>query len=216
MSLSEPDVFSNFVLAALPQSIRTDSLTAQLFADCFPTGCRGQAATYSLKFRNQCVDVIDLYYEAFPQAKHLFLYRNALDWVASIYRMSIRRNRHWLMSWDETLAQQAAFYNRELSAVEPFFDPTLATYTWETYRATGWLLMMDRYLELFPAGIHPLALRYEDLIAQPERVLSAIFESCDLPKRVLFRRSGLLSGTRRKIQSWHGTATSGNTCQTPR
>ena len=179
MSLSEPDVFSSFVLARYHS--RTELI--RLLHSCLRIVFRpavGNASTYSLKFRNQCVDIIDLYVEAFPQAKHLFLYRNALDWVASIYRMSLLRNRHGLMSRDETLAQQAAFYNREPSAVERFFDLTVATYTWETYRATGWLLMMERYLEFFAQGITPLALRYEDLNTQPERVLTAIFETCGL------------------------------------
>ena len=181
ISFSEPDVFSNFVTLRYHNRSELIRLLHSCLRMVFRPAVVGQAATYSLKFRNQSVDVIDLYYEAFPQAKHLFIYRNGMDWIASIYRMSLRRNRHSLMGSAETQALQAAFYNRAISAVKPFFDPTLATYTWETYRATGWLLMMDRYLELFSAGIHPLALRYEDLTAQPERVLSAIFEYCDLP-----------------------------------
>ncbi|MBI1256824.1 MAG: hypothetical protein GC204_05090 [Chloroflexi bacterium] len=181
ISFSEPDVFSSFVLLRYHNQSELIHLLNSCLRIVFRPVVRGQALTYGLKFRNQSVDIIDLYFAAFPQAKHLFIYRNAVDWAASIYRMSIRRNRHSLMSSAETLALQAAFYNREVSAVEPFFPPALATYTWETYRTTGWLLMMDRYLELFSAGIHPLALRYEDLTAQPEKVLSAIFEYCGLP-----------------------------------
>ena len=183
ISFSEPDVFASFVL----MRDEDHSNLIRLLQSCWRFVARGAAnttgtaATTCLKFRNQCVDVLDLFAEALPQAKHLFLYRNLVSWVASIYRMSLKRNRHDIMNRDETLQLQAAFYNRPAAAVERFFPPALDTYTWETYRATGWLLMMDRYLELFAQGIQPLALRYEDLSAQPEAVLTALFADCGLP-----------------------------------
>ncbi len=183
ISFSEPDVFASFVL--MRDEDRGNLI--RLLQSCGRFTARGAAnttgiaATTCLKFRNQCVDVLDLFAEALPQAKHLFLYRDLVSWVASIYRMSLKRNRHDIMNRDETLQLQAAFYNRPVAAVERFFPPALDTYTWETYRATGWLLMMDRYLALYANGIHPLALRYEDLSAQPEAVLTALFADCRLP-----------------------------------
>ena len=45
----------------------------------------GQATSYSLKLRNQCIDLLDLYMETLPAAKHLLLYRSLLGWVSSLY-----------------------------------------------------------------------------------------------------------------------------------
>ncbi len=183
ISFSEPDVFTNFV--ALRHADRSELM--RLLHSClrftFRPAAVGQATNYSLKLRNQCVDIIDLYVEAFPQAKHLFLYRDLMGWVSSLYGLFRRHNRQDPppISREEALSQQASYYNRAPATLERFFDRAVDSYTTETYLAVGWLIMLDRYLELYAQGVAPLALRYEDLNAQRERVLAAVFDFCDLP-----------------------------------
>ncbi len=183
ISFSEPDVFANFV--ALRDEDRAELI--QLLRSCFQFTFRpavvGQASHYSIKFRNQCADIIDLYVEAFPQAKHLFVYRNLFGWLASLYRLFMEHHSSLPppISRDEAIHRQAAYYHREPAAVERFFDPAIDRYTVVTYLTTGWLVMMDRYLELFSAGFTPLTLRYEDLNTQPEKVLESLFAYCGLP-----------------------------------
>jgi hypothetical protein len=46
--------------------------------------------------------------------------------------------------------------------------------------ALMWLSMMDKYLALGNQGVPFLAVRYEDIKAQPKRVLTAIFDYCGL------------------------------------
>ena len=69
--------------------------------------------------------------------------------------------------------------------------------------AVGWLIMIDRCFELSTQGFLPLTLRYEDLNAQPERVLTAVFDclrAAGQPAcRQRFRRS---PATRRRTPSW--------------
>ncbi|MEO8396978.1 MAG: hypothetical protein ABI700_28540, partial [Chloroflexota bacterium] len=182
ISFSEPDVFTNFVLLRYHNRSELIRLLHSCLRMVFRPAVVGQAATYSLKFRNQCVEIMDLYYEAFPQAKHLFLYRSAFGWLASVYRLMSRGNPPPPMSRAEAISLQAAYGNRTHASTERFFDPAIETYSMETYMTAAWLVMMDRALELFSQGMIPLALRYEDLTAQPERVLSALFDACDLPK----------------------------------
>ncbi len=182
ISLSEPDVIANFL------TIRNEDRAEliDLLHDCarllFRPAVVGNASRFSLKFRNQCVEIMDLYHAAFPQAKHLFLYRDSVGWVASLYRLMSRRSTPPPMSRTEAVSRQSAYYNRSPESVERFFDPAVDSYTRETYLAAGWLIMMDRYLELRAQGITPLAVRYADLNAQPERVLRAIFDFCGLPR----------------------------------
>ncbi len=45
----------------------------------------------------------------------------------------------------------------------------------------AWLSGMQKYLELHAAGIPMCAVRYEDMIAQPERIVRTLFEYCGLP-----------------------------------
>lgn len=181
VSLSEPDVFSNFV----PLRYNDTETLVRLLRGCFhvafrPAVVRG-ASFYGLKLRNQCVEIMELYCEAFPQAKHLFLYRNAIGWVTSLYRLSIRRGPRPDISRDEAVTRLATYHNRTIADVERFFDPSHKTYSTVTYLATDWLVMMDRYLELFSERSGPLAIRYEDLNTQPESVMTAIFKYCNLP-----------------------------------
>ncbi len=218
ISFSEPDVFANFV--ALRHEDRSELM--RLLQSClrftFRPAVVGGASTYSLKFRNQCVDIIDLYVEAFPQAKHLFLYRNLMDYLASLYGLFQRHNPKPRppVSREEAISRQAAYYHRDPATLERFFDPAIDSYTTETYLAVGWLIMLDRYLALFAQGITPLALRYEDLNTQPERVLAAIFEACGLP----------VSGVAQALQAFErdsqqntklarGDAQTGNTVELP-
>jgi hypothetical protein len=47
--------------------------------------------------------------------------------------------------------------------------------------AAIWLSMLDQYLKLRAQGIPLLGVRYETLVADPERALAAIFQYCGLP-----------------------------------
>ncbi len=218
ISFSEPDVFTNFV--ALRDEDRSELM--RLLQSClrftFRPAAVGQATTYSLKFRNQSADIIDLYVEAFPQAKHLFLYRNLIDYLASLYGLFQRHNPKPRppVSREEAISRQAAYYNRAPATLERFFDPAVDSYSTETYLAVGWLIMLDRYLELFAQGITPLALRYEDLTAQPERVLAAIFEACRLPvSGVAQALEAFERDSQQNTKLARGDAQTGNTVELP-
>ena len=45
--------------------------------------------TIGFKFRHTCVESADLFHAAVPAAKHLFMYRNAIDWSASWRRFDV-------------------------------------------------------------------------------------------------------------------------------
>lgn len=51
--------------------------------------------------------------------------------------------------------------------------------------ALMWLSVMERYLELDASGVPFSALRYESLVANPDRVLRAIFEYCHVSSEAL-------------------------------
>lgn len=49
------------------------------------------------------------------------------------------------------------------------------------FYSVRWLSFMQSYLSLFRQDIPMCALRYEDLVANPQEMLKAIFQYCDLP-----------------------------------
>jgi hypothetical protein len=142
----------------------------------------GQVSTYGLKFRNQCVDIMDLFATTFPQSKHLFMYRNALDWVASLNRLMSRHEPPPPMTRTEAITSMADYLNKTVEQVEPFFDPSFESYSIVTLLATSWLIMMDRCLDLYKQGIPLLIVRYESLDSQREAMMAAIFDYCGLPR----------------------------------
>lgn len=183
ISFSEPDVFADFVPLRHEDRSELIRLLHSSLRFTFRPAAVGQAATYGLKLRNQCIDILDFYVEALPQAKHLLLYRSLLGWVSSLYGLWRRNNRDARppISREEALNWQAAYYNRDPAALERLYDPAFASYTTEMALAVGWLIMIDRCFELSTQGIQPLTLRYENLNHQPERVLAAVFDYCNLP-----------------------------------
>src|SRR5262249_54676909 len=82
--VSEPDVFTQMLgywgardLAGAEQAELLKSCT---LLQCAPGRIRG-ASAWALKFRSMVMEMGDLFYSVFPEAKLVFLYRNALPWA---------------------------------------------------------------------------------------------------------------------------------------
>lgn len=87
-SLGEPDVHTQ-ITALRPRDGSRDEELARLLESCTrllykPAGPR--VDTLAVKFRSYAIEVGDLMYRAFPQAKVLFIYRNAETWLQSYAR----------------------------------------------------------------------------------------------------------------------------------
>ena len=93
ISFSEPDVFANFVALRHEDRAELIHLLHSSLRFTFRPAVVGGATRYSLKLRNQCIDLLDLYMETLPAAKHLLLYRSLLGWVSSLYGLWRRHNR---------------------------------------------------------------------------------------------------------------------------
>ena len=88
LSLDEPDVYHEAVLMRSRDGARDEELTRLLHSATLlsfkPT--RSGVDTLFVKYRYCCIQVGDLMYKAFPEARVLFLYRNAEAWVRSAAR----------------------------------------------------------------------------------------------------------------------------------
>jgi hypothetical protein len=88
LSLDEPDVYNNAVMARPAGGARDEefarllhSATLLLFKPLRP-----ETDTLFIKFRSCSIEIGDLMYRAFPDAKVMFLYRNAETWARSAGR----------------------------------------------------------------------------------------------------------------------------------
>ncbi len=184
ISLSEPDVATQFVQLRAAYGGRDPELRGLLDSTLRflfkPTPLK-TPSTCVLKPRNEGVQVMDLYQATFPHAKNLFLYRDAMGFVSSFYRIS----RSWPLPESspvgELLAHRSRMVNQEFTHLKACLEEDQREISMPQFFTLWWLGVMEHYLAQCERGIPVLAVRYADLNAQPEKVLSAIFTHCDLP-----------------------------------
>lgn len=184
LSLSEPDVATQFVQLRAAGGRRDPDLGELL--DCtlrflFRPTPRRNRATCVLKPRSEGVQVMDLYQATFPHAKNLFLYRDALGFVSSFYRIAKTWPLPESSPVDELLAHRGRMLNQDFEHLKACLDPGQREISTIQLFTLWWLGVMEHYLAQWARGLPVLAVRYADLNDRPEAVLRAIFAHCGLP-----------------------------------
>lgn len=187
---SEPDVYTQIVHLYNADSGREAELVGLLDSCtrliCQPTAVSSSGSpapqTFAIKFRSTSTMIGDLLYQALPQAAHLFVYRNAIDWVGSYYAISIRDS-----DVTEAPTEIAQAILKQLFGFSPcleafYGDNPPPTLRLEEALAICWPAFLERYADMRQAGVPLSALRYEDLKARPQETLAALFKLCHLPQ----------------------------------
>ncbi|MYD11281.1 MAG: hypothetical protein F4X02_14720 [Chloroflexi bacterium] len=186
MALSEPEALSNMI------SLRHTSrdwfhalIHASLAWLCRAAVNRGNGH-YVFKLRNQASVITKPYIDALPEARHLFMYRNVIDWLASFHRLRAKRgDRPTRYTRQQVIEQQAAYYQQPAAEFEGLAPPALSHYLGLEGRALGWLYMLGVYLDLRETGWPISALRYEDLQANRDAVLAEVARQLGVPAESL-------------------------------
>ena len=183
LSLSEPDVATQFVHLRRADGSRDAELRDLL--DCtvrvlFKPGAVKPPSTYALKLRGEGTMVMDLYDATFPEAKNLFLYRDAAGWVESFYRIFKRGGAPNLFPLDAIagLSEMLAF---DVGHLASYLDAGSTEVSISQYLTLWWLAVMEAYLAQHKRGIPVLAVRYADLNLHRARVVAEVFRYCGLP-----------------------------------
>jgi hypothetical protein len=180
LSLSEPDVFSQIVGMRNADKSNDEQiiglLKACIYLQSKPTP-QGKFSCSAIKLRSFAIALGDLIYRAFPDAKSIFLYRNAEDVIKSSIRSFV-----FLSNLLPKIKENIGFYSRFIPLLKDYADDI----DFEDSRAIDiytilWLSVMQNYLSLHKQGIITCALRYEDLVAQPQQIVSSLFQQCGLP-----------------------------------
>jgi hypothetical protein len=195
-SLAEPDVATQFVHLRSTDGQRDAELRNLLDCTvrflCRPTPFK-TPATYALKLRNEGLRVMDLFQTTFPQAKNLFLYRDAIGFVASFYRIFKRVHIPEQMPMGEWRALFSQLINEEFTHMSAYLDAGTTEVSLPQHLTLWWLAIMEWYLAQYAHGIPILAVRYADLIAAREQVLSAVFRYCGLPTAAVAETLGVFA-----------------------
>jgi hypothetical protein len=184
LSLSEPDVATHFVNLRDTDGSRDaelrkllDSMVRFLFK---PTSFK-TPSTFVLKLRNEGTQLMDLFQATFPQAKNLFLYRDAIGFVQSFYRIFKRQQVPEQRPLDEFLAQFRQISSYDITHLTTYLDKGTTEISTLQFLTLWWLAVMEWYLTQQEREIPALAVRYDDLNTHRERVVTELFKYCNLP-----------------------------------
>ena len=183
VSLSEPDIFSNFLLMRELNGRNDPSIQSLLTASykflLKPLPHRPNTSQWAIKYRSSGIEIADLITKAVPNHHNIFLYRNVTDQTRSAIRAFGLKSA-------PAKKLSGSLLQRWLKLV-----PMLKKYKWHArwrgfdridLNILGWLSRMERYLALSNEGAPICAVRYEDMITEPEKVISALFQVVDLPE----------------------------------
>lgn len=107
------------------------------------------------------------------------MYRNAVDWVASFYRLMQRYGMPETIAASESAVWLSRYFGRPVDMGRLYGAPLPDVLLQTESMALSWLVTMERYLALYEQGVSFAAIRYEDLVAHPERMVSASFAHCE-------------------------------------
>ena len=172
-SVSEPDVYTQIHMLRHLDKSRDEEYAALLKScTCF-LGLNAPAVL--IKFRGMCIHIADLLYRVFPDATNLFVYRHAESWARSMGLETIP------IAERRIPAIEVPLHRRSIATLSiPFAERHGREASRVEMSALMWLSMTEKYLSLYQSGMPFLALRYEDIQAQPKDVLAAVFDYCGL------------------------------------
>lgn len=192
-SLSEPDIYTRLAqdgyLSTTPTDYTPDELVQLIQVGTrllFRPPPRNGARVLALKLRSQASIHAHLYHRALPDASFVFLYRDALSWANSFYRMmrkfdipAVLTGESRVTGWSVTAPGQ------DPSSINALVDLEAEEVCLEDAFAPGWAFNMQTYLRHLQAGVPYLALRYDDLTADPQSTLRRLFRHCLLPEEAV-------------------------------
>jgi hypothetical protein len=185
--LSEADIYSD--ISTLERSEPGDQEILYLIRHCTPLSFRPPHAkqTLALKFRSQALRVADLFHRVYPQAKCIFLYRDALSWGNSFYKFVQRLDATALFDDDETVKYLWAGFalQADVSRLEAFIGRPVERVGLEEFFPGMYAIHIEKYMETFRQGVPYYAIRYNELDRDREAVTAKLLEHCGLPQESL-------------------------------
>lgn len=174
VSLSEPDIFTNFLLMREQNGRLDDKLITLLKSTLIflqkPLSHHAPAH-WAIKFRSANFELADLIYKTGLPQHNIFLYRNIYDRTRSAIRaFDLEGNKGQKIAGDNL--------QRWLKLV-PMLNHYKRQAKWGQLNkidlsVLAWLSRMEKYLSLAEQNVPLIALKYEDLITNPNYFIAEI------------------------------------------
>lgn len=178
VSFAEPDIFTQLVMLRTAGQSNDAEITALLYASLMIMSAHARQhgfQYYAFKFRSYVLSISDLLYQAVPEAKLLFLYRNALTWARSFSRAFGASDA----ALEDRMERSGSRY------LIPSVDAHLRTHSrpisWIEYLAHMWVSTMQDSRLLEQRGTALACARFEDLQVAPQPIIQALLAHCGLP-----------------------------------
>jgi hypothetical protein len=178
VSFSEPDVYSQLVMMRTAGQSTEAEVASLLYDSTIIMAANAQKQGYkyyAFKFRSYVLSVSDLLYQTIPQAKLLFMYRNALTWAYSFSRA--------FGSPDDNMGDrlEKSGFRYMIPSVNEHLKTHNNSISWVEYVAYMWVSTMQESRRLRQQGVALAAARFEDLKATPQPVIQSLLAHCGLP-----------------------------------
>jgi hypothetical protein len=189
VTISQPSVLNALPLKAEAKSGRDqDSLNHVTVSVvrllCKPTlsGVEpGTAAAYVLKTSIAATGRLPNILSQFPHARCLFVYRDGLKVAQSLYRLSCSLPAHkFIYTFGRNSARRLAFCVSEMGF--PGEDARVSLKHPLSLGAMLWAVVQRYYIRFRDAGLPVAAVRYEDVVADPDANMRRILRHCGLPE----------------------------------
>jgi Sulfotransferase domain len=184
LSLSEPEALFN---VTREYHSNDPQLNRELILACTKLSCHppygSPHKTVAMKFQSQNILHCEDYFAVFPNAKYVFLYRDAKSWGNSIYKMcrsfgspELWDQPHRDMVWNIFSASSSIEY------LSPYLDMRAEITHPEQVIAPVWGFYLEHYLSCLARGIPFLAMRYNEINANHEAATKLLLKHCGLPE----------------------------------
>ena len=192
VAISEPDILSDFSLFAQKFPVQK-AYVEKLLLSCFKLFSSSAATAGKerilIKPRGYCIEMGEMIHTVLPDARGIFLYRNAKPVIESYIRaFSIAGVLSLLRDTLPSRFLLAYFVKRYKTTLAEYFPcitdfpfATILKAGWTGMLCLGWLSIMKGYVALSRKGIQVKAVLYEDIIKSPQELVSQLFSYCSIP-----------------------------------
>jgi len=178
-SFSEPDMFLNLVPIAYHADDRLE--VDDLLQHCVKLFTYPYAdQTVAIKFRAECIDIADLFHHAFPDSRNLFMYRDAIQWASSWYRINIKRGKLTRRTVEQARTGTTLFTGRSRH-FDQFIPDDAETIDFALGTMGRYIFYLEAYFRHVEQDVPFFALRYQDLNTHREVMLHKLFDYLELP-----------------------------------
>lgn len=178
-SLSEPDVATQMLAEwgcdHLAGQEKLRLLRSCTLIQCAPGKIRN-VRNWVFKFRSMVTVMGPLFFEAFPESKAIFLYREGTDWIKSFLRM---------VGSEDPVEQWPVSFLRDMFGRGIAFPESTETASALEIGSMMWASTMASCRGMQQDGLPLFLTRYEELNTSPREVLNAMFAYCDLSDRAI-------------------------------